>query len=416
MVPRATTVSRHGVGFWLITFAFVTAMAFSTVPTPLYPLYQLHDGFSTFTVTIIFAAYAVGVIASLLLAGHLSDWVGRKRVMVTALAIELVAAAIFLTQPPLAVLIVARIVTGLGVGMLTATATAHLQELHRTHRPHAGPQRFETVSTAANIGGLGLGTLVAGLLAQYALAPLRLPYLVFATLLVLAIIAVLLTPETVVTQPVRPSYRPQRISIERRNAAKYAAGGAAAFASFAVFGLFTSLVPGFVAGTLHHPSRALAGLLVFAVFGSAALTQTLTSRLDVGRRSLLGLVLQVAGLVLLVVGMHATNLVAFVAGGLVVGAGAGVLFKTSVGEVAAMASPEKRGETLAGLFLIAYLGLVVPAVGIGIVTRFTSAVTTVTWFAGVVIALLLGVAAVHTHDGRPPRRDDEAARQPARAT
>ncbi|MDT4915330.1 MAG: hypothetical protein QOH89_30 [Pseudonocardiales bacterium] len=402
MGSRATTVNRHGVGFWLIAFAFVTAMAFSTVPTPLYPLYQLHDGFSTFTVTVVFAAYAVGVITSLFLAGHVSDWVGRKRVMLAALALELVAAAIFLTQPPLAALIVARIVTGLGVGMLTATATAHLQELHRTHRPHAGPQRFETVSTAANIGGLGLGTLFGGLLAQYAPAPLRLPYLVFAALLVLAIIAVLATPETVVTQPVRPTYRPQRIRVDRRNATEYAAAGGAAFTSFAVFGLFTSLAPGFVAGALHHPSRALAGLLVFAVFASAALTQTLTNRLDVGRRGWLGLVLQIVGLVLLVVGMQTTDLTAFVAGGVVVGAGAGVLFKTSVGEVAALANPETRGETLAGLFLIAYLGLVVPAIGIGVVTRFVNAVTAVTWFAAVVLALLVGVAALtrQTHQHR----------------
>jgi hypothetical protein len=52
MGANATTAARrHGVGFWLIAFVFVTAMAFSTVPTPLYPLYQARGGFSTFTVT-----------------------------------------------------------------------------------------------------------------------------------------------------------------------------------------------------------------------------------------------------------------------------------------------------------------------------------------------------------------------------
>jgi MFS family permease len=144
-----------GQGFWLIATIFVTAMAFSTIPTPLYSLYQARDGFST----IVFAVYVLGVLTSLLLAGHVSDWMGRKNVLIAALLLEVVAAMLFLAAPALPVLIVARFVTGLGVGMLTATATAHLHELHTAHRPGASSQRFEVVSTAANIGGLGLGPL-----------------------------------------------------------------------------------------------------------------------------------------------------------------------------------------------------------------------------------------------------------------
>lgn len=234
---------RHGAGFWLIASAFVTAMAFSTVPTPLYPLYQARDGFSTFTVTIVFAVYAVGVLISLLLTGHVSDWLGRRKVLITALTLELVAAALFLTDQSVPVLLVARLITGLGVGMLTAAATAHLHELHSAHRPSASSQRFEIVSTAANIGGLGFGPLVAGLLAQYLDAPLRLPYLVFGALLLISIVAVALTPETVEKRPVRPAYRPQRVSADHGDPAGYLAAAAAGFASFAVFGLFTSLAP-----------------------------------------------------------------------------------------------------------------------------------------------------------------------------
>jgi MFS family permease len=181
--PGRAAVASFGAGFWLIALVFVTGMAFSTVPTPLYPLYQLRDGFSTFTVTVIFAVYVIGVLTSLLLAGQVSDLVGRKKILTVALALELVAAALFVTEPPLSVLLVARLVTGLGVGLgvglLTPTATAHLHDLHEAHRRGASGQRFEIVSTAANIGGLGVGPLVAGILAQYLPAPLRLPYLVF---------------------------------------------------------------------------------------------------------------------------------------------------------------------------------------------------------------------------------------------
>lgn len=392
--PAGTRASarRHGVGFSLIAFAFVTAMAFSTVPTPLYPLYMAKDGFSTFMVTVVFAAYAVGVVVSLVLAGHISDWVGRKKILIPAIGLELIAALLFLTNTSLPVLLVARLVTGLGVGMVTATATAHLHELHTAHRPGASAQRFELVSTAANIGGLGVGPLVAGLLAQWVTGPLRTPYIVFAVLLLASIVAIALTPETVEEQLVRPAYRPQRISVDHGDRAGYTAAAAAGFASFAVFGLFTSVAPGFVAGALHHPSRALAGLIVFAVFGAAAAAQSLTTRLTTAAKRRLGLLAQAAGVTTLVIGMHAANLTAFLVGGIMAGIGAGVLFKASLGTVAALAVPAKRSEALAGLFLISYLGLTAPAVGIGVATRSFPATTVMTWFAGVLLVLLGTVA------------------------
>lgn len=384
---------RHGIGFWTVALTFLTAMAFSTIPTPLYPLYEAADGFSTFTVTLVFAVYAVGVAVSLMLAGHISDWAGRRRVLAAALVLELAAAALFLTSSALPVLLTARFVTGLGVGMLTATATAHLHELHTAHRPAASGQRFETVSTLANIGGLGVGPLVAGLLAQYVGAPLRVPYLVFAVLLAAALAALALAPETVSRPAVRPRYRPQRVSADHGDRAGYLAAAAAAFSSFAVFGLFTSIAAGFVAHTLHHPSRALAGAIVCAVFGAAALAQTLTHRLPGRTKMTLGLTAEGVGFVTLVVGMHTTDLATFLTGGVVAGIGAGLLFKAALGAVAAMAAPARRGEALAGLFLIAYLGLSIPSAGIGLATLALSPTTAMTWFT-VVLLGLLGVVAV----------------------
>ncbi|MBB2943158.1 MFS family permease [Actinoplanes lutulentus] len=392
--------ARLHLGFWSIALAFLTAMAFSTVPTPLYPLYMKQDGFDTFTVTIVFAVYAVGVVISLLLAGHVSDRLGRKTILIPALALELLAAVLFLTSTSLPVLLAARFVTGLGVGMITATATAHLSELHAAHRPGASRQRFEVVSTAANSGGLGLGTLLAGLLAQFVYAPLRTPYLVFIGLLAVSIVAVALTPETVTRVPGRYAYRPQRIGAHGDRTV-YLAAATSALASFAVFGVFTSLAPGFVAGTLHHSSRALAGAIVFAVFGAAAAAQALTGRLSGPAKTRLGLLAQAGGIVTLVAGMHTASLAAFLIGGVAAGIGAGVLFKAAVGAVAASAAPAERGEALAGLFLIAYLGLGVPAIGLGVATQSLPAVTVMTWFAGALL-VLLGAVALLSRRGQTP--------------
>jgi MFS family permease len=206
---------------------------------------------------------------------------------------------------------------------------------------------------------------------------------------------------------VRPAYRPQRISADHGDRAGYIAAAVAGFASFAVFGLFTSVAPGFVRGALHHPSPALAGLVVFAVFGPAAAAQTLTSRIRPGAKLGIGLAGQALGLVVLVVGMYAASLATFVVGGVIIGVGAGMLFKAAVGAVAAMAVPAKRGEALAGLFLISYVGLSLPALSIGVVTRYATPTTAMTWLTVVLLAILGGVAALSrrrtTSDGGPRR-------------
>ncbi|GAA0262186.1 MFS transporter [Cryptosporangium japonicum] len=394
--------TRHNLGFWLIAGAFLTAMAFSTVPTPLYVLYQRQDGFSSFLVTVVFATYAVGVVVSLLLAGHVSDWVGRKRVLLPALGLELLAALIFLFSTGLPELLLARFVSGLGVGMITATATAYLAELHALSRPGDGTGRFEMVSTAANIGGLGVGPLVSGALAQYLPSPLRTPYLLFAVLLVLAIVAVGSTKETVDLTSERPAWRPQRIGVNGADRRAYLAAGTTAFTAFAVFGLFNSLAPGFVAGTLHHPSRLLAGVVVFVVFGAAAAAQTLTSGLRPASRFALGVGIEAIGLLVLVAGMATESLVGFLIGGALAGAGGGVVFKSAIGAVVASAAPAARGEALAGLFLIAYLGLIVPSLALGVTTQFVDATTAMYWFTGALLALLAAGARLHGVDF--PRR------------
>lgn len=385
--------SAHGVAFWSIAAVFLIAMAFSTVPTPLYPIYQAQDGFSAVTVTVVFAVYAVGVVTSLLLAGHISDWAGRRRVLLPALALEAVAAVLFLVWPSLPGLLVARFVTGLGVGMLTATATAYLLELHGAHRPSAGRGRFELVSAAANLGGLGAGTLVAGALAQFVTAPLRTPYAVFLVLLLASMVAVALAPETVTHDGPRPRYRPQRIRVAAPDLRAYVAAGLAAFTAFAVFGLFTSLAPSFVAGTLHHTSRLLAGVVVFAAFGTAAAAQAGSNGLTPLRRLVTGLVAETLGVTILAAGMLLPSLALFLVGGAVAGAGAGLLFKTAVSTVAASAAPEVRGEALAGLFLIGYLGLIGPALGLGLATRFVPATEAMLWFSAMLLVLLTATAA-----------------------
>jgi MFS family permease len=378
---------RHGFGFWAVAFAFTTVMAFTTVPTPLWSLYAHRDRFSSLTVTIAFAVYAFAVALSLFLVGHVSDWHGRRRVLMPAIALEVLASAIFLAWPSLPGLLVARVLSGVGIGAVTATAMAWLSELGG-----AGNRRAQVVATSANLGGLGIGGLISGVLAQWVGDPLRVPFLVFTALLLVAWVVLLAAPETRDRPSPRPRYRPQRVSVPARSRGRFFAAAVGAGITFSVFGLLTSLAPSFLAGTLHHPSHALAGAVSFAAFAAAALAQTLTASHTTQRllAAAIPALLAGLGLLTLAVWLPSPSFGVFLAGDVIVGAGCGLMFKGAIATVSEISAPEHRAEALAGVFLAAYIGLSGPVIGLGALTQIASTRVSLLVFAGL---LALGILA-----------------------
>jgi len=175
---RRTAVPRR-VAFWLVALILAATMLGTTLPTPLYVIYQAQWHFSAAIVTVTFAVYAAGVLAALLLAGRSSDRAGRKPVLAVALGASALSTVVFILAPNVGALIAARIVSGLSAGLMTGTATATLTELV----PASASRRASLVATAANMGGLGLGPLIAGLFAQYAPHPTILVFEVYLAVL-----------------------------------------------------------------------------------------------------------------------------------------------------------------------------------------------------------------------------------------
>ena len=386
-----TKLLNHDRGFWAIAFALMVVMAYSAFPTPLYGLYAARDGFGALTITAVFAAYAVGVAISLFLVGHLSDSYGRRRVLLPALALTAASAVLFLVWRDLPGLLVARVINGLAVGAVTATATAWIAELHAAGRPQDAARRAEIVGVAANIGGIGTGALIAGVLAQWVTSPLTVPYLVGLGGLLIAIALVAATPETREARTPRPAYRPQSVSVPAAARPEYFGAALGAGVGFAAFGLFTSLAPTFLAGSLDHPSKALAGAAAFIVFASAALVQVLLARRPRRELVLNGTAVTLAGLALTVLALWlpTPSLALFLIGGVAFGAGAGSVFKGAVATVVAVAEPARRAEALAGLFLAGYIGLAVPVVGLGLLTQVVEPRVALLVFAVVLGALLV---------------------------
>jgi MFS family permease len=272
-------VLGRSAGFILISYAFLVTMVGTTLPTPLYPLFEQRYHFGELIVTVVFAVYSFGVIAGLLVFGALSDELGRKPLLLLGLAFSALSAFLFLFAGSLAPIYAGRVVSGLSAGIFTGTATATLVDLAPGGRRRLG----SLIAVVVNLGGLGCGTLLSGLLADYCRWPLRLPFALHLGLLVPAVLGVLLTPETVERTRVRLQL--QRLSVPAEVRGVFIRGASAGFGSFAVAGVFSSVAPAFLGLVLGRTSHALAGFVVFALFTASISGQLVVPRLS-DRRAL----------------------------------------------------------------------------------------------------------------------------------
>ena len=370
--PTVPRLSRR-VGFWAIAFAFLSVTALSTAPSALYGLYERHEHFSPITITLIYAVYAAGVTASLLLVGHVSDWYGRKAVLIPALTLAVAAAVLFISWQSLTGLLVARVITGLALGATVATATAYITDLD------AGPdgavtRRAGTVARIAQVGGLAIGALASGLLARYAPGGVTLPYVVLLVALVVAVLAVALAPAGRPPAHPLPSYRPQRLKVPAQARGQFLAAIAGAALAFATWGLFAGLAGRFLAGPLHHPSPALTGAAIFLTFGTGILVQTTTTNWSTHRLLSAGIPTIILGLAILVASAWTAppSLALFLIGGIVTGTGASAIFRASFNIVISTTHADDRAGALATLFSAGYMALSLPVLGLGIVLLYLS--------------------------------------------
>ncbi|MEU3915411.1 MULTISPECIES: MFS transporter [unclassified Streptomyces] len=341
---------------------FAVCMIGTTLPTPLYGLYQEKFSFSELTVTVVYAVYAFAVIGVLLLAGNASDEVGRRPVLLTGLGCAAGSAVCFLAATGLPWLYAGRLLSGLSAGLFTGAATAYVLEL----APEGGRARATLVATAATMGGLGCGPLLAGVLAQYAPWPLYLPFAVHLALVAGAAAVLLWLPETVRDRGSLRAVRPQRPELPARVRPVFGPAAIASFAGFALFGVFTSVSPAFLSESLGVHDDAVTGLVVALAFFSSTAGQLAVGRFGVGRSLPLGCAGLLGGLALLAGALRWDLLVLVVLSAVVGGGGQGLAFRGSLSAVAGASPEDRRAAVISTLFVVAYFGISVPVIGVGL--------------------------------------------------
>jgi MFS family permease len=348
-------------GFFLVACALLIAMIGTTLPTPLYVYYQQQMGFGETWVTLIFAIYALGVIAALLAVGSWSDQIGRRPMLFAGLLMGVVSAVIFLFCDSIGGLLLGRLFSGFSAGIMTGTATVAVIEL----APKAWSKRATLIATAANMFGLGLGPLLAGLTSQYLPQPLQLVFWLHLGCLAVAMLGIVLARETVERPPV-PRLRVMRPSIPPQVRALFIPAAIAGMAGFSVAGLFTSMVPSIMRQIMGQSDGVVIGAVVGSFFAASVLGQAALQWLPSRSHMTTGCAGLILGMVTLGLSISTQQLNLLMIAGALAGIGQGMVFRAGMGAVTAASPAHQKAAVSSALFVVFYFSMSLPVIAVGV--------------------------------------------------
>src|SRR5215475_4971052 len=359
----------------------------SVTPSPLYRTYSVLWHFSPLTLTLIYATYAFGVLAALLLAGGVSDDVGRRPVLLAALGALMASTVLFMLADSAAWLFLARGLQGLATGAGLSAASAALLDLH----PNRDPAGVGLTNATAAAGGIGLGVLVSSVLVQIGTLPRVLPYVVLLVLFALAFAGAYWMPEPIEKRGrIRlTAERPSVPAVVRR---PFFLAALAVLSSWSIGGLFFSLGPQLAAHLFDSSNVIVSGSGIVALAGAAVVAQLPTARTAPWIGAGVGSIALAAGMVLIVFAAARDSSAAYLAGSILAGAGFGAAFLGGLRALAAAIPHQHRAAVMSAFYVAAYTSLSLPAVLAGVVVAHVALPTTFEIFGSVVAAIALIVA------------------------
>lgn len=400
MLPRTVTLStvRRTAGatlsrtaaFWSLAAILGLLLFASSAPSPLYIVFQAQWGFSAITLTSVFAVYAVGLLAALVIAGSVSDHIGRRPTLLVGLAIEMVGMLAFAEARSVGWLFAARALQGIATGIAMGAISAALLDLQPAGKPRLGA----LLGVAAPLGGLAAGALAAGLLVQYGPDPTRFIFWLLFGAFAVAILAAAALPETVRRAgPWLHSLRPS-IAVPSSLRVAFVATIPCLMAAWGLGGLVLSLGPSLTAGVLGDTSHVAGGLPIFIMTGVSSLASIWLRDTHARSTARGGLAALIAGVAIALLGLNAGSLALFLIGAAVAGLGFGPAFAGAFRALSNRAEVDQRAGLVSAILIASYLAFSLPAVAAGAaVTQFglhdTANVYGVVLIAIAVVALAL---------------------------
>jgi predicted MFS family arabinose efflux permease len=391
LLPQAPQTARRtlppSLAYALAASVIGLALFASVTPSPLYETYRELWGFSPLVLTLVYGTYAFGVLAALILAGRVSDEVGRRPVLLAALGTLMATTVVFMAAGSVEWLFVARGLQGLATGLALGAASAAMLDLH----PLCDPSAVGLANGVLSAGGLGLGMLASATLVELLPAPRVLPYVLLLVLFAIAFAGASLMPEPVEERS-RARLTPQRPSVPAPVRRAFLLAALAVISSWSIGGLFFSLGPQLSSRLFDSSDHLVAGIGVFLLAGAASIAQLAFGRTKPWAGAAGGSVALSLGMLMIVAAAAAGSPVLYVAGAVIGGAGFGVAFLGALRALSAVIPPEHRAAVMSAFYVVAYGALSLPAILAGVLVTPLGLNTTFEAFGAVVAALALVVA------------------------
>jgi predicted MFS family arabinose efflux permease len=386
---------------FVLASVIVALLASSAAPTPLYAIYQAEWHFTPITTTVVFGVYAIAVLAGLLVMGKLSDHVGRRPVLLAAIAVQATSLVIFAAASGVPDLIAARVVQGLSTGAALGAIGAAMLDHDRE------------LGTFANSVAPGMGTATGVILSALAVRflpdPTHLIYLALIGVLAVQAAAITAMRETVSRAPgALASLRPE-ILVPGELRAQVLTAVPVLFAVWALAGLYAALGPALVYSLTGSGNVVLGGLSLFVLAASAVVAIIALRRASARTVMLFGIIALIAGVAVTVTAVSLGWTAVFFAGSVIAGAGFGSGFQGAIRTVVPMAAAHQRAGVVSLLYVVSYLGLGVPVVLAGFGVVHGGGLIDTTRYYGAAVIALAALALASLLKDRSGRTVDPAA-------
>ena len=381
--PQVDGRGTSHLGF--LAFVLLCFFAASSAPTPLYHLYQQAWGFSPVLLTVIFAVYALSLLATLLVFGSLSDYLGRRPVIWIGLLLEIVSMLLFIAATDVTWLIAARVLQGVATGIATSALGAAMLD--------SDAQQGPLLNSITPMFGMALGALGTSSLVEYAPLPMGLAYGSLLAAFVGQAFYLLRVAETVTPQPgVLKTLRP-RLAVPAQARGTLLLVLPADIAAWALGGFFLSLAPSLLTAATGSTSVLNGGFAVAALTLSGAISIH-TLRLRAPRLALLvGCSFLAIGVSVILAAVNLGWLRLFFTGAVVAGVGFGASFLGALRMLLPLAHAHERGALMAAFLALSYLAFCIPALLAGVSIKTAGLVTTTNVYGGVVVLLAVSALA-----------------------
>ncbi|MEN8282112.1 MFS transporter [Acinetobacter gerneri] len=363
----------------LHTANLMSFMAAASAPAPLYQIYQRLWHFSPVILTLIFATYALFLLLALLIAGSISDYIGRKPVILLAILLQMTSMMFFLFSNDINMLFVARAIQGIATALAVSSIGAALLDLNK----HKGP----IINSICPMLGMTVGSILACLVLQYSNAPLHLIFEILIVIYLIEFILTIFSPETAVKRS--GALASLKLKMAVPPAAKFALISISPvnIALWMLSGIFLSLMPSLFVQAFQIHSAWLNGLSFSAITLSGAIGIILLRKSASVFILKFGTIHLILGTIILILGINLVNIYLLFIGSIIAGLGFGTSFMGAIRTVMPLAKPEERAGLMAAFYVESYLAFSVPAIIAGLLVQKIGLINSTNLYAFSIVAL-----------------------------